>query len=336
MPSPAGAVRWGLLAPGRISRKFAAALGEAEGARLVAIGSRDAARAAAFAAEFGIAPARAHGSYEALARDPEVDAVYIGSPHSEHEAHTLLCLAHGKHVLCEKPLAVNAAQSQRMVAAARAAGLLLMEAVWTRFLPSVARLRELVAAGELGEVRQVAADFGFRAAFDPSSRLFAPELAGGALLDLGIYPLNLASMLCGAPVTILAAANLGTTGVDEETAIVLRHARGELATLSCSLRADTPREAVVIGTEGRARLLFPWWAGTRLAVQRRGEDRERVFELPSRGGGYAHEAEAFMDLLRAGRTEPDVMPLDESLTIMRTMDEIRRQCGVAYPADAVR
>ncbi len=333
MPSSSGEVRWGILAPGRIARKFAAALGEADGARLVAVGSRDAARAAAFAAEFGIAPAHGHGSYEALADDAEVDAVYIGSPHSEHEAHTLLCLARGKHVLCEKPLAVNAAQAGRMVAAARAAGLLLMEAVWTRFLPSVVRLRGLVAAGDLGEVRLVAADFGFRAAFDPGSRLFAPGLAGGALLDLGIYPLNLASMLCGAPVTIQAAANLGVTGVDEETAIVLRHARGELATLSCSLRADTPREACVVGTEGRARLLFPWWAGTRLAVQRRGEDREQVLDLPSRGGGYAHEAEAFMGLLRAGRTEPDVMPLDESLAIMRTMDAIRAQCGVRYPAD---
>jgi predicted dehydrogenase len=333
MPSRADTVRWGILAPGRIARKFATALREADGARLVAVGSRDPARAAAFASEFGLAPAHTHGSYEALAGDAEVDAVYIGSPHTGHEEHALLCLAHGKHVLCEKPLAVNAAQAGRMVAAARAAGLLLMEAVWTRFLPSIVRVRELVAAGELGEVRLVQADFGFRAALDPRSRLFAPELAGGALLDLGIYPLNLASMLCGAPVCVQASANLGPTGVDEETAVVLRHARGELATLSCSLRSDTPREAHVIGTEGRIRILLPWWAGTRLAVQRRDQDAESVFDLPSRGGGYAHEAEAFMDLLRAGRTEPDVMPLDESLAIMRTMDAIRAQCGVRYPAD---
>lgn len=330
----AGPVRWGILAPGRISAKFAAALREAEGARLVAVGSRDAARAAAFAAAHGLAPAHAHGSYEALARDPDVDAVYIGSPHTGHEEHTLLCLAHGKHVLCEKPLAVNAAQAARMVAAARSAGLLLMEAVWTRFLPSVARARELVAAGAIGEVRLVQADFGFRAPFDPHSRLFSPGLAGGALLDLGIYPLNLASMLCGTPALVQATANLGATGVDEETAIVLRHARGELATLSCSLRSDTPREAHIIGTEGRLRLLFPWWAGTRLEVQRRGGGAVELLDLPSLGGGYAHEAEAFMDLLRAGRTEPDVMPLDESLAIMRTMDEVRGQCGVAYPADA--
>jgi predicted dehydrogenase len=330
-------IRWGILAPGHISRKFATALHESAGAQLVAVGSRGIERATVFAAEFAAEPGavRAHGSYEDLAADPDVDAVYIGSPHSGHCEQTLLCLAHGKHVLCEKPLAVNAAQGERMVAAARAAGLLLMEAVWTRFLPSIARVRELVTAGSIGEVRLVNADFGFRASFDPQSRLFAPELAGGALLDLGIYPLTLASMFCGPPTVIHAAANLGPTGVDEETAIVLRHARGELATLSCSLRCDTPREAHVIGTEGRIRILFPWWAGTRIAVQVRGGE-EQVFDLPSRGGGYAHEAEAFMDLLRAGRTEPDVMSLDDSLSILRTMDAIRAQCGVRYPADDVQ
>ncbi len=323
-------IRWGLLAPGRISHKFAAALKVAAGAELVAVGSRDRDRALAFAAAHGIPAAHAHGSYEELAADPSVDAVYVGSPHSGHEAHTLLCLAHGKHVLCEKPLAVNAAQAERMIAAARAAGLLLMEAVWTRFLPSVTRLRELIADGSLGDVRLVLADFGFRAPFDAHSRLFAPELAGGALLDLGIYPLTLASLCCGSPVEIHAVANLGPTAVDEETAMVLRHARGELALLGCSLRADTPREAHVIGTAARVRLLSPWWAGTRLGVQRTGGEEE-VFDLPHRGGGYAHEAEAFMTLLRAGSTEPEVMPLDESLAIMRTMDAVRAQCGVRYP-----
>jgi predicted dehydrogenase len=325
-------IRWGLLAPGRITRKFAAALQQAEGAALAAVGSRDADRAAAFARDFGIPPAHAHGSYEALAADPDVDAVYIGSPHAGHHAHTLLCLAHGKHVLCEKPLALNAAQGQEMVVAARGAGLVLMEAVWTRFLPSIVRLRELVAEGRIGQVRLVTADFGFRAPFDPASRLFAPELGGGALLDVGIYPLTLASMLCGAPVEIQATANLGPTGVDQETAVLLRHARGELALLAASLRVDTPREAHVLGTKGRVRILFPWWAGTRIALKE-GDADEQVFDLPARGGGYTHEAEAFMELIREGRPESPVMPLDESLAILRTMDAIRAQCGVRYPAD---
>jgi predicted dehydrogenase len=325
-------IRWGILGPGRISRKFAAALGEAEGAELAAVGSRDAGRASAFAGDFGIAPLHAHASYGALAADPLVDAVYIGTPHSGHEEHTLLCLAHGKHVLCEKPLAVNAAQAGRMIDAARAGNLALMEAVWTRFLPSIVRVRELVDAGHIGEVRMITADFGFRAAFDPDSRLFAPDLAGGALLDVGIYPLTLASMLCGDPVDIQATANLGATGVDEEIAVILRHARGELAVLSASLRVDTPREAHILGTKGRIRILFPWWAGTRIGV-RVGDGDEQVIDLPARGDGYTHEAEAFMDLIRAGRIESPVMPWHESLAIMRTMDAVRAQCGVRYPAD---
>lgn len=323
-------IRWGILGPGRISRKFAQGLREAAGAELAAVGSRDAGRAAAFAADFG--GLRAHGSYEALAADPAVDAVYIGTPHAQHEEHTVLCLSRGKHVLCEKPLAINAEQAGRMVDAARRSQLVLMEAMWTRFLPSIVRVRELIAAGSIGDVRLVTADFGFRAAFDPHSRLFAPGLGGGALLDLGIYPLTLASMLVGPPVEIRASANLGATRVDEEVAIMLRHAGGEIALLAASLRADTPREATITGTNGRIRILFPWWAGARIGLTE-GGGPEQLSEWPSRGGGYTHEAEAFMDLIREERRESPVMPLDESLTIMRTMDAIRAQCGVRYPME---
>ncbi len=323
-------IRWGILGPGRISRKFAAGLREAAGAELIAVGSSDAGRAAAFAAEFGLP--HAHPSYADLAEDPAVDAVYIGTPHSGHEEHTLLCLERGKHVLCEKPLAINAAQAQRMIDAARGRGLVLMEAMWTRFLPTMVRVRELVNAGAIGEVRLITADFGFRAAFDRQSRLFAPRLGGGALLDLGVYPLNLASMLCGEPVEIHTTANLGATGVDEESAILLRHARGELALLAASLRVDTPREADILGTTGRIRVLCPWWASTRIAVQQ-GGGPQQILDLPSRGGGYTHEAEAFMDLIRHGRRESPIMPLDESLAIMRTMDQLRTRWGVKYPME---
>lgn len=323
-------VRWGILGPGRIARKFAVGLREAAGAELVAVGSRDKGRASAFAAEFGAA--RSFGSYQDLAAEPTVDAVYIGTPHSEHEAHTLLCLGAGKHVLCEKPLALNAAQAERMITAARAGCLVLMEAVWTRFLPAVAKVRELIAAGAIGEVRMITADFGFRAEFDPESRLFAPGLAGGSLLDLGIYPLNLAVMLCGEPIAIQSTANLGVTGVDEEAAFLLRHAGGELSLLSCALTVDTPREAHITGTEGRLTICFPWWAAVRCELRTRAGVREE-FTFTNRGDGYTYEAEAFMDLVRVGRIDSQVMPLKESLAVLRTMDTMRSRWGLQYPAE---
>lgn len=327
-------IRWGILGPGNIARSFAAALAEAEGAQLVAVGSRSLERARDFAAAFatGSHAPRAHGSYAELANDPQVDAVYIASPHSEHHDHTLLCLEAGKHVLCEKALALNAAQAAAMIAAARRHRLALMEAMWTRFLPLYGRIRTMIARGDLGEVRLLQADFGFRAPFDEAGRLFNPTLAGGALLDLGVYPVSLSSMLLGAPTAIRAEGNLASTGVDQEVAAVLHHAGGGLTVLSASLVAETPREAVIVGTEGRLRILTPWWGGTRMVVTLAGQEEELV-TLPPRGRGDVHQAEAFMDLIRSGETESPLMPLAESLAVMQTLDEIRRQVGVVYPQD---
>jgi predicted dehydrogenase len=322
--------QWGILGPGKIAGAFAHGLNEAKGAGIAAVGSRDAGRAEAFAAEYGVT--RAYGSYEELVADPDVEAVYVASPHSEHEAHTLLCLEAGKHVLCEKAFALNAVQSERMIACAADRGLVLREALWTRFLPAVVRARELVEAGTIGEVRLSQADFGFRAEFDPASRLFAPELAGGTLLDLGIYPLQLAFLICGEPVEILTAANLGRTGVDEETAIILRHAGGALSVMACSFTVNTPREATIIGTKGRITLRHPWWGATRFSLLV-GDGPEEDFEYPNRGGGYTYEAEAFMDLIRTGNPAADLMPLDETLALMQTMDAIRARWGLRYPGE---
>lgn len=323
-------VRWGILGPGRISRKFVLGLREADGAVVAAVGSRDPERARRFAAELGIPVA--HGSYQALAEDPAVDAVYVGTPHTLHAAHTMLCLRGGKHVLCEKPFAMNAAEAEGMIEAARAADRLLMEAMWTRFLPSIARMREVIASGAIGAPRLLVADFGFRAPFDPASRLFDPALGGGALLDLGIYPVSFASHLFGEPSGIHAAANLGETGVDEECAILLHHAGGTLALLAAASRLATPCEARVSGTEGWIRLHAPWHATTRLTVAAAGGGEE-TFILPHRGGGYAHEAEEFMDLIRKGRRDSAIMPLRESLSVMRTLDAIRAQWGLRYPGE---
>jgi dihydrodiol dehydrogenase / D-xylose 1-dehydrogenase (NADP) len=323
-------VRWGILGPGRISRKFAAGLREAEGAELTAVGSRSRERAECFAAEFGVPTA--HGSYTDLALDPGVDAVYIGTPHPFHEEHAILCLERGKHVLCEKPFALNAVQGERMIRAARSADRLLMEAMWTRFLPVMERVRELVAGGRLGDVRLVTADFGFRAPFDPSNRLFDPALGGGALLDLGIYPLTLAFMLLGKPVKVRSAARLGETGVDEECSVMLAHEGGRTSVFTAATRLATPGHAFIHGTEAWIHVHAPWHASQRLTIRGPGDAEEPV-DLPYRGGGTTHEAEAFMDLVRAGRRDSEIMPLEETLRILRTMDEIRRQWGLRYPSE---
>jgi predicted dehydrogenase len=323
-------IKWGILATGAISRAFAAALQVSEGAEILAVGSRDLVSAEKFAADFD-AP-HAYGSYEELAADPGVDAVYIGTPHAFHEENTILCLRAGKHVLCEKALALNAGQVERMIAVAQKEDRLLMEAMWTRFLPAMIRVRELVAEGAIGTPRILNADFGFRAAYDPQSRLFDPALGGGTLLDIGIYPLSLAYMLFGAPKDITSFANLGQTGVDEESAVLLRHNGGELALLSAAFTLDTPRQAVIQGTEGVITIHTPFWACSRITVEQYGTEPE-THDFPFRGGGYAYEAEAFMDLIREGSRDSDIMPLQESLAIMRIMDDLRREWGFRYPGE---
>ena len=289
---------------------------------MVAVGSRSRERAERFAAEHGI-PAF-HETYEALASDPQVDAVYVGTPHAFHEEHATLCLKHGKHVLCEKPLAINAQEAERMIRTAQVEDRTLMEAMWTRFLPSMEHLRQIIADGVIGEPRVLTADFGFRAQFDPSSRLFDPQLGGGALLDLGVYIISLAVMIFGAPVDIDGLANIGSTGVDEECSFVTRHNDGQMTLGVASLRTDTAREALIQGTRGRIRIHSPWWASAHATVET-DDGGEDTLHLPFRGSGLTHEAEAFMQLAERGERDSSVMPLDESLTVMKAMDALRHQ-----------
>ncbi len=322
--------RWGILGPGGIARKFATGLTVLPDHKLVAVGSRSQANADRFGDEFGVA--RRYAGYEQLAADPEIDAIYVATPHSFHKEHTLLCLAHGKPVLCEKPFALNAAQGEEMAAAARAAGLFLMEAMWTHFLPLLVTTCQLLAEGAIGAPRMLQADFGFRAAFNPSGRLFDPALGGGALLDVGVYPVALAHMLWGEPNRIAALATVGASGVDEETAILLGYTGGELALLSTTVTTNTPHEATLLGTDGWLRLMPPWWAGQELLLQRNGQPSERIVR-PYLGNGYGHEAIAVADAVCAGLGESDVMPLSASLAILRTLDAVRAQIGVRYPSE---
>ncbi|MDQ4075688.1 MAG: Gfo/Idh/MocA family oxidoreductase [Chloroflexota bacterium] len=323
-------IRWGILSTGNIAGTFAADLALLPDAELIAVGSRSQESADVFGERYNV-PHR-HASYEALAEDPDVDVIYVGTPHVFHAENTALCLRAGKAVLCEKPLTVNANEARMLINLAREKQVFLMEAMWTRFLPLFVRLRELLEEGVLGEVRMVLADFGFRTEFDPESRLFAPELGGGALLDIGVYPISFASMVLGAPARINGIAHLGETEVDEQSGIVLGYDDGQIATLSTSFQVNLPVAAHVLGTEGRVTIHSPWFHSTRMTLQVGVEEEE--IEEPFEGGGYQYEAAEVARCLRTGRLESPIMPLAESLSIMKTMDTLRAQWGVEYPTEA--
>lgn len=323
-------LRWGILGTGNIAKQFARGLAVLPDAELAAVGSRAQDTADAFGDEFGAA--RRHASYEALAADAEVDAIYVATPHSLHRENTLLCLEHGKAVLCEKPFAINAAQARDMAAAARDRGLFLMEAMWTRFIPAVVQARKWLAEGAIGEPRLVAADFGFRAGANPKGRLFNPALGGGALLDVGIYTISMASMVLGPhPDRIETTATLGETGVDEQSAFILGYGGGELAVLYTAVRTSTPVEARILGTDGHITIHNPFFKAEKVTLQ--AGDRTEEVELPLTGNGYNYQAVEVMNCLRAGKTESETMPLDETLALMEIMDTIRSKWGLKYPME---
>ncbi|HVU10915.1 MAG TPA: Gfo/Idh/MocA family oxidoreductase [Phototrophicaceae bacterium] len=323
-------IRWGILGTGNIAHKFATGLCAADDAELVAVGSRTQEAADRFGDEFG-APRR-HASYEALASDPGVDAIYISTPHPFHQPNTILCLENGKAVLCEKPFAINTGEAQTMIDLARSKHLFLMEAMWTRYTPVLVKVRELLDAGAIGDVRMLTADFGFRTDLNPKGRLFDLELGGGALLDVGIYPLSLASMIFGEPSKMVSVAHLGETGADEQNAILFQYPQGEIAMLSSATRTSMPQEAVIMGTQGTIRLPPEWWHPQSFTLARPNRAPE-TFALPFRANGYEYEAMEVGDCLRAGKLESDVMPLAETLTLMRQMDVIRAEWGLVYPVE---
>ncbi|HRX50626.1 MAG TPA: Gfo/Idh/MocA family oxidoreductase [Candidatus Krumholzibacteria bacterium] len=323
-------IRWGILGTGAIAGAFARALTETEGSVLHAVGSRTPESAAAFAATH--AAARAHGSYAQLAADPDVDAVYVATPHAFHLRDTLLALDAGKPALCEKAFALSAGQARRMVHAAAAHGLPLMEAMWTRFLPSTRFVLETIASGRLGEARALVADFGFRVPFDPASRLFDPALGGGALLDLGVYAVSLGHLLFGAPTAVGGTAALGATGVDESSTVALTHAGGRVTSALQSFRVATPCRASILCDGGSLVLHAPWWGASRVSVQP-ADGTPTTHDFPRPGEGYAPMAAAFAELVRTGRLESDGMPLADTVAVMETMDALRAIYGVAY-ADA--
>jgi predicted dehydrogenase len=325
---PSRPIRWGIIGAGRIADTFAQDLTLLPDAELVAVGSRRPGGADEFATKFAV-PHR-HASYEELAVDPDVDVVYVATPHPMHVDDSLLAIGAGKAVLCEKPFTVNAGEAERVVRAARERGTFLMEAMWTRFLPHMVQLRAWLAEGVLGDVQAVYADHGQLFPVETESRGYAPELAGGALLDLGVYPISLAAMVLGRPSAVTAVSEPAMTGVDLQTSMLFRHSGGAQAVLTCTMAANSPVRAAVVGTRARVEIDSVWYRPTTMRLI----DKDRVlrtYDEPVAGRGMQFEAAEVGRCLRAGRLESDVLSLEESISIMETMDEVRRQIGLRYP-----
>ena len=321
-------LRWGIAATGNIASSMARALQTLPDAEIAAVGSRSQTSADAFAAEFGVP--HAWGSYHELFADPDVDIVYVASPHSHHRDMAIAALDAGKHVLCEKAFALNAAEAREMIDAARRNERFLMEAMWTWFIPAVVEVRNRITSGEIGRVVTIDADFGIRVdAVDGRHR--RADLAGGALLDVGIYPLTFACYITGEhPETVQAIGRLTDSGVDATIGGVASFPSGPIATFLSSIDAVSSHGARIVGTDGRIDVEAPFWHASGFTIHRPGIDPERV-EIPN--AGLAHEAAHAMERIRNGHLESDVIDLDTTLRSMEMLDDVRRQLGVVYPAE---
>lgn len=322
-------VRWGILSTGKIAARFTEDLAGMPDAEVAAVGSRTTASAERFAAAHGIG--RAHGSWAELAADPDVDVVYVAPTQNAHRDAVRLCLEAGKAVLCEKPFTVSEAEARPLVELARERELFLMEAMWTYCNPLVRRMTELIADGAIGEVRAVHADFGLAGPFPPGHRLLDPALGGGALLDLGVYPVSLAHLVLGEPAEVAAWARL-RGGVDENTGMLLGYDSGAVAALTCSLVADTPQRGAVTGTTGRIEFPRGFYFPESFTLHRAGREPEE-FTGPRPGRTFVHQAAEVMRALRAGERESPLVPLEGTLAVLRTMDAVRARIGLKYPGE---
>jgi predicted dehydrogenase len=325
-----GQLRWGIIATGWIADLFTKDLLQT-GHAVAAVGSRSQEKAETFAGQFGIA--KAHGSYEALVADPDIDIVYVATPHPMHASAALMALNAGKHVLVEKPFTLNAAEAQQIVDLAASKGLVVLEAMWTRFLPHMVRIREIVASGVLGEVRSVIADHTRDLPADPAHRLNALDLGGGALLDLGIYPISFAWDILGEPIEISAMARFKETGADAEIATMFRHASGAISTSLSTSDNLGPNKAMILGSKARIEIDTVWYEPTSFRVY---DNQDRVleaYESSVEGRGMQYQAAEMERLVQAGALAGDILPPSETLGIMQTLDAIRSQIGLRYPSE---
>lgn len=333
IPAADGSVpgaRWGILGTGFIAGLQASDLID-HGFTVQAVGSRTKASAVEFADKFHIASS--HGSYEDLVADPEVDVVYVSTPHPFHFENALLALNAGKHVLIEKPFAMNARQAREIVELAASKGLVVLEAMWTRYLPHMVRIRDLIRSGALGDVRTLIVDHNQNLPKDPLHRLNDPALGGGALLDLGIYPVSFAFDVFGAPVNIHATASMTSTGVDRQTAMIFGYGEGQQALLHCALDTAGPNHASIIGTEGRIEIDSVWYTPSPFTRYDSDGNVVESFDEPVTGRGMQFQAQEMERLIGAGATANDILSPEESALVMAAMDAVRRQIGLVYRDD---
>jgi predicted dehydrogenase len=322
--------KWGIMGCGNIAAQFATSLKIVSGAQLYAVASRSTEKAIEFGRNFNAL--KSYGSYEKLVQDPEVDAIYIATPHNLHFENAMMCLDHNIAVLCEKPLTVNATETIRLIEEARIKETFLMEAFWTRFLPSTIKLNQLIKKGIIGTCRLMQADFGYKMPFDPSHRSYNPELAGGALLDVGIYPINFAQMIFKElPQEISSAFVPSVTGVDAQSAYIFKYPSGSLAVMNSAVNVETQHNAWIYGSEGYIHMP-DFFHATKIHIQ--GKDGiSDTISVPFESTGYSYEAIEVMNCINSGKSESGIMPLSESLEIMQLMDTIRGQWGLKYPGE---
>ena len=320
-------IRWGIIGPGRIAHKFASALDAVEESVLGAVASRDRARAEAFAETYGAKST--FESYEAIVEDSEVDAVYVATPHRYHYDQVYMCLEARKPVLCEKPLTVNAAQAEQLIELANASNTFLMEALWTRYLPIYGQVREWLSEGRIGEISIILSTFSFRGERDLTDRWFNHELAGGSLLDLGVYNVSMSQwVMQGDPVEIFAAALVGDTKVDEQTAVTLAYPNGAVSQFVCGFLSKTENELAIYGTEGSVYISPDFWQATRAVLMVEGDQFEE--SRPFRRNGFEYQIEEASRCIRSGRLESEIMPVASTLANMSIMDQIRHRIGMRY------
>ncbi|ORA28686.1 Gfo/Idh/MocA family protein [Mycobacterium aquaticum] len=320
-------IRWGIVGPGRIAAKLVSDFAHVPDATVLAVASRSADRASAFADKYGIE--RSYGSYREIIADPEIDVLYIATPHTHHLAIGLAAAAAGKALLVEKSFTATIEGAEALVEAVRRHRVFAMEAMWTRFQPAVVAARKLLADGAIGTVRSVQADLGVTRTFDPTDRVFAHELGGGALLDLGVYVVSFAQMVLGNPTSVSALGSLEPSGVDADATLLLGFDEGRTATLMCSLHSPMPGHARIFGSTGWIDILPRFHHPNSFVLHRQGHDSEQ-FDLPALGDGFSHELIEVTEALKAGRTESAVMPLDDTLTVQRALEDALRQLGVRF------